>query len=111
MPWPDMADRMLGVTVRTFSHSSQAGEPLTEYVPRIGSAYPIRGVFDKAYVSVDTGGQAPVQSVSPVLGVQLSELRAAVDEGDKVRIDGVLYWITLFQPDGVAGALLKLNEA
>ena len=77
MPWPDMADRMLGVAVRTFAHSGQDGESLVQYIPKAGSPYTITAVFDKAHVSVDPDTGAPISSTNPVLGVQRSQLFTA----------------------------------
>lgn len=110
MPWPDMADRMLGVAVRTFGHSDRSRQTRIVYVPKTGNPYEIVAVFDSAYLSVETGGEVAVSSVSPVVGVQLSQLRAPVAKGDRVQVDSVIYRISDQQPDGVAGALLKLQE-
>jgi hypothetical protein len=107
-PWSDMADRMLGVAVRTFSHAGESGEPLVEYIPQSGSAFTISGVFDKAYVAVTAGNEASFSDAFPALGVQLSQFAVPPEQDDQVRIDGVLYRVDDVQPDGVAGALLKL---
>lgn len=105
-----MADRMLGVAVRTFSHASSDGTTLVTYTPKTGAAYPIKAVFDKAHISVDPGTGAPISSTNPILGVQLSQLAAEPRKGDRVNVNGVVYTVVEFQPDGVAGALLELHE-
>jgi hypothetical protein len=108
--WSDMADRMLGVAVRTFRHADQAQQSRVEYIPRSGSPYYIDAVFDKAHVEIDQDTGAAISSTDPALGVQLSQLQGAVRKGDQVRVDGVLYEIADNQPDGVAGARFKLLE-
>lgn len=111
MSWSDMADRMLGTAVRTFSHADSDGETLVTYTPKTGSPYPILAVFDKAHVSVDPGTGAPISSTNPILGVQLSQFVAEPRKGDRVAIGGVTYNVIECQPDGVAGALLELHKA
>ena len=110
MPWPDMADRMLGVAVRTFAHSDTAGGSLVTYAPASGSPYPIRAVFDRSHLAVDPSTGAPVSSTNPILGVQLSQLAAEPRKGDRVIVAGVTWRVHDYQPDGVAGALLELSK-
>lgn len=105
-----MADRMLGVAVRTFSFDSPAGVSLVQYVPKTGAAYNIRAVFDKAYISVDPNTGAPVQSTDPILGVRRSDLAAEPKPGDRVVVNGTTYSIGEPQPDGVAGILFQLHK-
>lgn len=105
-----MADRMLGLAVRTFSHSDQGGQSLIQYVPKSGSPYSIDAVFSKAHVEIDRDTGAPISSTDPTLGVQLSQLQAPPRKGDKVNVGGTIYVVDDFQPDGVAGALLQLHE-
>lgn len=114
MSWADRADRMLGVAVRTFRHADQDGVPLVEYVPKTGSPYPIDAVFDQAHIEIDRDTGAAISSTAPTLGVQLSQMQGPIRKGDKakVTVKGVatLFVVDDFQPDGVAGALLKLHE-
>jgi len=111
MPWPDMADRMLGVAVRTFSQSDPDGETRVQYMPKGASSYPLSAVFDKAHVSVDPGTGVPISSTNPVLGVRLSDMQAEPKKGDRVQVSGVIYSVVDSQPDGVAGVMLELHKA
>lgn len=111
MSWADRADRMLGLAVRTFRHADQDGESLVQYIPKTGSPYYIDAVFDKAHVTVDPDTGATISSTDPVLGVQLSQLQASPRKGDRANVNGTVYIVDDFRPDGVAGALLKLQEA
>ncbi|WP_455423986.1 head-tail joining protein [Azorhizophilus paspali] len=70
MAWSGMANRMLGVAVRTFAEPSvywltDGAEPGVE-LPQ--------AVFDSAHVEIDPETQAPVSSINPVLGVRLADL-------------------------------------
>lgn len=111
MAWPDMAARMLGVAVRTFSHATPDRVSDVVYMPRAGSPYPVSGVFNAAHVFADISGEVPISTVKPVLGVQLSEISGNVQKGDRVRVGSTVYVVDNFQKDGEAGALLVLYEA
>lgn len=110
MPWPGLADRMLGTAVRTFSQSDEGGESLVTYFPVNGDPYEITAVFDRAHVTVDPTTGAPVNSTNPVLGIQISQLQSPWKKGDRVQVGTTLYKIAEYQPDGVAGALLELHK-
>lgn len=116
MGWHDMADRMLGVAVRTFS------APLVELIPG-GTGAPVvlaSAVFDSAHVQVDPETGAPVSSNNPVLGIRMSDMPAPPIPGsDLIRVSGLptgmawangTYRIDDAQPDGVAGATLYLKR-
>lgn len=103
MSWADRADRMLGVAVRTFSTAVQ-------YIPKSGPAYNISAVFDKAHVEIDQDTGAAISSTDPILGVQLSQLQTPPRKGDRVNVGGTVYVVADSQPDGQAGARLKLHE-
>lgn len=109
MSWADRADRMLGVAVRTFAASS------VQYIPKSGTPYLIDAVFDKAHLEIDQDTGAAISSSDPVLGVQLSQMQAPIRKGDRARVTSkgvtTLYDVVDVQPDGVAGARLKLHEA
>lgn len=94
---------MLGVAVRTFATSVQ-------YIPKTGAAYDIVAVFDKAHISIDPDTGAPISSTDPVLGIQLSQMQGPIRKGDRISVDGTVYVIADHQPDGIAGARLKLHE-
>ena len=116
MGWHGMADRMLGVAVRTFS------APLVELIPG-GTGTPVvlaQAVFDSSHITVDPETGAPVSSNNPVLGVRMSDLPAPPIPGsDLIRVSSLsggmawangTYKINDAQPDGVAGATLYLKR-
>ncbi len=114
MGWADMAQRMLGVSIRTFSEPSASVDPdgavhwLTDGVaPGVALA---QAVFDSAHVSVDPETGAPVSSSNPVLGVRLIDLPNKPTNRDRVRARGELYLINDVQPDGVAGLTIILRK-
>lgn len=115
MGWRSMADRMLGISVRTFSEPAAAADPvgavywLTEG-DEPGVPLP-QAVFDTAHVAVDPETGAPISSVNPVLGVRLSDLPNYPTNRDKVRVRGILYKINDVQPDGVVGVTIILKKA
>lgn len=110
-----MAQRMLGVSIRTFSEPSAVIDPdgavywLTDGVaPGVALA---QAVFDSAHVTVDPETGAPVSSQNPILGVRLIDLPNKPTNRDRVRARGELYQISDVQPDGVAGVTIILRKA
>lgn len=115
MGWASMAQRMLGVSIRTFSEPSASIDPdgavywLTDgVVPGVALA---QAVFDSAHVTVDPETGAPVSSQNPILGVRLIDLPSKPTTRDRVQARGVLYQVTDVQPDGVAGVIVILRKA
>lgn len=114
MGWAGMAQRMLGVAVRTFSEPSAEIDParavywLTDGIaPGVALA---QAVFDSTHVSVDPETGAPVSSNNPILGVRLVDLPNEPTNRDRVQARGVLYKINDVQADGVAGVTLFLRK-
>jgi len=114
MGWASMAQRMLGVSIRTFSEPSASIDPdgavywLTDGVaPGVAMA---QAVFDTAHVSADPETGAPVSSNNPILGVRLIDLPNEPTNRDRVQARGVLYKIHDVQADGVAGVTLFLRK-
>lgn len=114
MGWASMAQRMLGVSIRTFSEPSASIDPdgavywLTNGVePGVPLA---QAVFDTAHVSIDPETGAPVSSQNPILGVRLVDLPNNPTNRDRVRARGVLYMINEPQFDGVAGVTIILRK-
>lgn len=110
-----MAQRMLGVSIRTFSEPTASIDPngavywLTDGVePGLPMA---QAVFDTAHVSVDPETGAPVSTNNPILGVRLIDLPNEPTNRDRVKARGVLYRIHDVQSDGVAGVTLFLRKA
>lgn len=109
-----MAQRMLGVSIRTFSEPSATLDPegavywLTDGVePGVPLA---QAVFDTAHISVDPETGAPVSSQNPILGIRLVDLPNNPTNRDRVRARGVLYMISEPQFDGVAGVTIPLRK-
>lgn len=110
-----MAQRMLGVSIRTFSEPTASIDPdgavywLTDGIePGLPMA---QAVFDTAHVSVDPDTGAPVSTNNPILGVRLIDLPNEPTNRDRVKARGVLYKIHDVQSDGVAGVTLFLRKA
>lgn len=84
------------------------------FQPAAGGAFNVTGTFHEAYLSVDVGGNG-VTSVSPALGVRLSQFAAVPLQGDGVVItatalhDGGTYTVKEVQRNGVGLAVLLLN--
>ncbi|WP_336341768.1 head-tail joining protein [Pseudomonas atacamensis] len=114
MGWASMAQRMLGVSIRTFSEPTAADDPdgavywLTDGVAP-GVAL-VQAVFDSAHVTVDPETGAPVSTNNPILGIRLIDLPNEPTNRDRVLARGVLYKIHDVQADGVAGATLFLRR-
>ncbi|MNJ50486.1 hypothetical protein D3C77_457580 [compost metagenome] len=115
MGWASMAQRMLGVSIRTFSEPSASVDPdgavywLTDGVePGVPLA---QAVFDSAHVSVDPETGAPVSSSNPILGVRLIDLPNKPTNRDRIRARGERYVIADVQADGVAGVTIILRKA
>ena len=109
-----MAQRMLGVSIRTFSEPTAAIDPdgavywLTDGVaPGVALA---QAVFDTVHVSVDPETGAPVSTNNPILGVRLIDLPNEPTTRDRVQARGVRYKINDVQADGVAGVTLFLRK-
>lgn len=110
-----MANRMLGVAVRTFSEPSAEADPLGAVYWLIDGLAPgiplAQAVFDTAHIAVDPETGAPISSRNPVLGVRLVDLPKEPTSRDRVLARGVLYQISDVQPDGVAGVTIILKKA
>ncbi|NMY07585.1 electron transfer flavoprotein [Pseudomonas veronii] len=114
MGWASMAQRMLGVSIRTFSEPAAALDPLGAVywlTDGIEPGVPLaQAVFDTAHVSVDPETGAPVSTNNPILGVRLIDLPNNPTNRDRVRARGVLYMINEPQFDGVAGVTITLRK-
>lgn len=114
MGWASMAQRMLGVSIRTFSEPSAAIDPDGAVYWLTGGVEPgvalAQAVFDTAHVSVDPETGAPVSTNNPILGVRLIDLPNNPTNHDRVRVRGVLYAINEPQFDGVAGVTITLRK-
>ena len=68
-------------------------------------------VFDERGLEVSPEGGILVRTGNPQLGVRLSDLAKAPEQGDDVTVNGVAYLVTDVNPDGEGGALLDLRRA
>lgn len=109
-----MAQRMLGVSIRTFSEPSATLDPEGAVYWLTGGVEPgvplAQAVFDTAHISVDPETGAPVSSQNPILGIRLVDLPNNPTNRDRVRARGVLYMINEPQFDGVAGVTITLRK-
>jgi hypothetical protein len=115
MGWASMAQRMLGVSIRTFSEPTAALDPLGAVywlTDGVAPGVPLaQAVFDSAHVAVDPETGAPVSSNNPTLGGRVIDLPNEPTNRDRVQARGVLYKIHDVQSDGVAGVILFLRKA
>lgn len=107
MTWDSMTESVLDTCMDTFGVGTSG---LVTYVSKEGPTFPLRGIFDNAFISVDPNTQAPVQSVGPVLGIKLSDLPRAPKVGDKVIVRDVPYQIDHVEKDVHGGASLFLHK-
>jgi hypothetical protein len=113
----DFSALVLGPAMAAF------GEVVT-YVSR-SSRFTITGVFDEGYLAVDPYGESPssnafggmgdVNTVMPVLGVQVSQFPGGTcpEQGDQLTIvrTNMTYLVKDVRPDSHGGAKLMLTLA
>lgn len=103
--WQQLTDRVMRACRDTFTTEFS-------YLPKVGGTHALKGVFDEAFVSVQMIDGAPVQSVSPAMGVRVADLVAASitpGPGDRITIGSKNYDVDEYQPDGQAGGVLILS--
>lgn len=101
-----------GPVRRAFGEGGQAAL-LPTYTPKSGAgAYPLDGVFDRAYVEVDLGDGAPTVSVENRFGAAAGDFRALPKKGDTLTIPrlGKTFMVRNAMPDGHGWIQLVLNE-
>jgi len=103
--WNSLIDGLNQACKDTFSNR----ESYT-YKYRDGSSTPIKGIFDKNYISVDPDSGATISANTPVLGIVASDLSRKPYEGDSVLIDSVEYMVMEQQPDSEGMIKLILRE-
>jgi hypothetical protein len=90
-------------------HRAQ-GSPVVSYTSFGFSPVSIAAVWDAPHRAIDLA-TGELSDVEPSLGVQLSDLSAAVDvDRDTLTIDAIAYRVTDSQPDGQGGARLALRK-
>jgi hypothetical protein len=113
---------VIGPTVAIFGDTVQ-------YVPNIGAAFTVTGVFDQAYLELTPLGRGGPDTESwsmaspgsitaemPVLGVQLSQFPIPPEQDDLLtitsgRFAGERFVVKEVRPDGHGGAKLLLNAS
>jgi hypothetical protein len=80
------------------------GKDIT-YTPDGGSGVSIKGIFDHAFVESEG-----IQSVKPVVRINLSDLDDEPGKGDTVTIDAVTYRVVESQKDSYGGSTLILQK-
>ena len=80
------------------------------YTPQVGAALTLNGIFDKDFISVDVGQEAPpITDQKPTLMVRLSDFATPPLQDDTCVVDGNTYTVLEVQPDGTGAALLILE--
>lgn len=107
MDWDDVVDaKILGPLVGQF------GTDIT-YQPAAGVSFPVRGIYDKAFLSLDPDTGSPVLTNQPTVGIQLSQFAGHGDpqQGDLLTIEktGEQWEVREALPDGHGAFRLMLN--
>lgn len=86
------------------------GEPV-QYLPAVGAAFSITGIFAEAYKEVDLAGGMGVTTVTPVVGIRLSQFPNLPTQGDQLTIlrTTSTYVVKEVRPDSHGSVLLMLN--
>lgn len=79
------------------------------YLRNNGGEYPIKAIFDRAYLAVDPESEAVVQSTGPVALVRLADLPFLPGAGDRMVIKGATYRVVASEVDGYGNSLLRLH--
>ena len=98
----DLANRALRAGIRVM------GEPIT--YSRGGQSWPIRAMFQDAYIGADPETGGPVSTVQPVAGIDASELPIKPKGGDILLARGGTYRVRDARPDGHTGVTLFLQS-
>jgi hypothetical protein len=107
MTWDSKTELVLEHCLNTFG----VGETGSfKYIPKSGVAFDCRGIFDNEYRAVDPDTQVVVSSLVPNLGIKLSDLPQAPQNGDMVLVQDQKYRITEVQKDVHGGARLFLHK-
>ena len=92
--------------MNTFYNAQELGTK-ARFIPAVGAPYYIDGIFDESEQSVDPG--MSVVSTDPVFNVPAHFLRARLSNKDTIQIDGILYGVRDFEPDGVGSIDIFLS--
>lgn len=105
-------DALLHGPVSAIFGEQGLGAELPTYQPQTGTAYPVDGIFDDAYVESDLLSGLPANTVENVFGARLAAFAAAPVQGDQITIPrvGKTYLVRDVQPDGHGWVQLRLSE-
>lgn len=87
-----------------------------QYAPKVGTPFPVNGVFDRAFLSLvidpTAAGGVGMNTVAPVLGVRAAWFPVPPAQGAKLTIPsvGFTYVVANAEPDGHGWVLLRLNK-
>lgn len=103
---------MDAAVIAAFKEEPTGDTPAITYTPPGGTAVPVDGIFDDAYVFVEEG-EAGVSTQGPAVFFRLADLPSdpGQDDGPIVTIYGVTYSVIRVKPDGMGGIRLGLNIA
>jgi len=79
------------------------------YTPSGGSPTSVKGIFDKDYIAVDSGGSVPIALEQPRFLCATSDVSAAAED-DAITIQGTAYLIKVVENDGTGVTILVLEE-
>jgi len=82
-----------------------------KYYPQHGGSYPIRGIFDNDYETIDPETEQVISSNQPVLGVNLNDLNFEMKKDDMIQIRNLKFKVIEIREDGQGGAQLILHKS
>ncbi|VVE06692.1 head-tail joining protein [Pandoraea sputorum] len=107
MDWDDAVDtKILGPLVEQFGIE-------IAYTPAGGTSFDVRGIYDKAFLSLDPDTGSPVLTNQPTVGIQLSQFTGhdGPQQGDLLTIKKTseVWEVREALPDGHGALRLMLN--
>jgi hypothetical protein len=79
------------------------------YTPSGGSASDVKGIFDKEYLELDSGGTVAFAVNQPRFQCSTADVANAA-EGDAITISGTNYIVRVVQDDGTGVTTLVIEE-
>ena len=95
-------DRLNAAVMSTF------GDVSATFRRANGSTLEARGIFDRRYMEIDTGGEVPFAGMVSTLSVRVGDI-PGVARMDGVTVPAGSYLITNMQPDGQGMTVLVLE--
>lgn len=81
-----------------------------QYLPAVGAAVQLKGIFDEAYCEVDPHSRAPIGSTGPAVHMQTGQLPAEPADADRLVIKGRTFRTLAPKPDGHGVTIYPLKE-